>query len=310
MTHFGAHALAAQGRFNEAVAVLQHELGALQSAHPYRDLPAEDPGAAPLHEQLATYLWHLARYPAAANALERARALREARGDDSADMANLLDREAALADRLGEPRAEPAFRRAIAATVAAHGPDSAAAAIVRRNFGACLRDRGQLVEAYRELVHAVEVLDRRLGRHHAESCAAHKALARYRLMAGQPQHALDLAEAALDASLIAHPDGHPFIAGALLVVGTAHARLLTHHRALECLQRAESIFVAAYGRQHPLVAMTLAELGDVAGVMGELDAATELHEEAVAILAAGYPEHPSLGRLLHRAAGWQLRRDQ
>lgn len=307
MTHFGAHALAAQGRFAEAAAVLTHELAMRHSAHhPYREVtPVDDPDAAPLLEQLATYLWHLARYPAAASALTRARALREASGQGS--IGQLLGLEAALADRLGDPAAARLFGQAHAAMVDAHGEGSVEAAVARRNLGACLRDRGELVDAYRELTRALELLTRRLGRSHPETCAAHKALARYRLLAGQPRHALAIAEFALDSSLVAHRSDHPFVGGALLVAGTAHGALLAPRRALEHLQRAESIFAAAYGREHPLVAATLAELGDTAGAMGDPDAAAELHADAVRILAPIYPDHPLFARHLRRLAGALLR---
>lgn len=204
--------------------------------------------------------------------------------------------------------AGPLFDRVLNARRTAHGEDHPATAIALRNRGAWLRD-SSLPTAGRDLDHAVEILQRRLGADHPELAAALKAQAFFAVAGHDRWRALKLAERAHDATYRCHGDDHPFTAGSLLIVARAEAKAGGWRRARKQFSAVIAALNAAYGEQHPLVALATDGLGDVQFADGDLAGAAVSWERARATYARTYPRSPFGASLLIKLAQSALAAD-
>lgn len=257
-------------------------------AGPYRE-GAGDPldEAARLYE-LGHREWFLARFDDAERHLGRALALREALLpandplviDARERIAALLHYQLRDADAL--------FRDVLAARAAAHGEDALETAIARRNYGAYLRDVGHRGAAAR-LAQAEQEIRRAAGDDHPEYAAALKARAALELLAPAPGYdAFELADRAHDVTARVHPEGHPFVGGALILLARAHAKIGEIAAAQRTFGEAQATLEAAYGPDHPMLGFIADGLGDAAFVSMAFDDAIASWHRAVEIYERTY----------------------
>jgi tetratricopeptide (TPR) repeat protein len=217
-----------------------------------------------LHDEYATLLWRLARYPEAEPLYRRALAIDEAsRGSNHPAVAIRLNNLALLlrdTSRLVE--AEPLYRRALAIDEASYGPDHPAIATRLNNLAALLEATDRQVEA--------EPLYRR---------------------------ALAIDEAS------SGPD-HPDVATSLNNLAELLRRTNRLSEAEPLYRRAIAIDEASYGPDHPEVATDLNNLAGLLETTNRLAEAELLYRRALAIGDASYgPDHPAVATRLNNLAG-------
>ena len=79
-------------------------------------------------------------------------------------------------------------------------------------------------------------------------------------------------------------DDQPAIKSTLLdTIGTVYMRLGLYTDARDLLDRGFTIRMSLYGRDHPEVAMSQANLGELLGLQAELEKAADLYQQAIAI---------------------------
>ncbi len=285
------------GRFAERAAALTAELGETDGGAPYRDGGGDLLDQAARLYELGRCEWFLARFDAAERHLGRALSLREELLPANDPLViDARERVAALLHYQGRD-ADAQFRQVVAARVAVHGNDALETAVARRNHGTFLRDQGHGGAATR-LEQAERTLLEVGGDEHPDYAAALKARALL-LVRGEPPfwQAFEVAERAYEVSMRVHPDDHPFVGGALLVLGRAHAALDEHAAARRVFDQARTNLEGAYGLEHPLLAFVAEGLGTVAYTDTDFDGAIAQWRRSVEIYERTYPSTPYGARM-------------
>ena len=116
--------------------------------HPFREAPSPLDEARRWHEHGHPVLGQVAAFPEARDALRRTYATRRRLlGPDHADTLETLERLAALAHFCMDDAAIARFEAVLAGSLRLYGDEHVRVAVARRNFAACLRDRGRKRDA-------------------------------------------------------------------------------------------------------------------------------------------------------------------
>lgn len=129
-----------------------------------------------------------------------------------------------------------------------------------------------------------------VGTWHPEYAAALKVLGLLALVEGHPWRALRYADEGLKVCGRCYPERHPYVAGCLITMGAARAKLKASDEARGLLESALGIYEQAYGPDHPFGAITLDKLARLAWDQGDLENALDFGRRAVVAYSATHDD--------------------
>ncbi|MFF5076024.1 tetratricopeptide repeat protein [Actinoplanes sp. NPDC000266] len=220
---------------------------------------------------------------------------------DTAEMADygvdaLLSRTASYLHEQGRyADAVAMYRRDVAITGAANGPDRHQLLGPINNLGESLRQLGDPAAALPLFERAVAIGEAAYGPDHPQLLGPINNLGESLRQLGDPAAALPLLERALAIGEAAYGPGHPQLLGPINNLANALHQLGDPAAALPLLERALAIGEAAYGPDHPQLFVSINNLANALHELGDPGAARPLFERAVAIGEAAYgPDYPQL----------------
>jgi CHAT domain-containing protein/Tfp pilus assembly protein PilF len=315
-----------QGRFAEAVPLLEEALSIRRQLYPTADYPQGHPALAEILYNLSLLLRNQGEYDRALPLCRKALAMRralyaEVQSPDrrAAVAASLNNLGLLLAVEGDHGRALPILQQALDEYQALYPREH-----YRRghaDLAACLTNLGSLLMSQGEYGRALPYLQQALAMHQAlypkkEHTQGHTNLAACLNNLGvfyKRQGKYDLAvcyyQQALDMSRALHPKGDPHVAAGLDNLGVLFRVEEKYERALSYYQQAQAMRQEFYPKEkyprgHPNLALGLYNMGFLLKTQGEYGRALALYQDALAMLQALFPKehypqgHPHLALLL------------
>jgi DNA-binding SARP family transcriptional activator/tetratricopeptide (TPR) repeat protein len=272
-------------------------------------LPAADAigleQAAELWNELGVHLRHVADYPRARTALERALAIDErALGPEHPDVASDLSNLSLVLWNLGDlTGARAALERALAIDERDLGPDHPYISIDLNNLGLVLKALGDLAGARAAFERALAIDEQAHGPDHSHVATVLCNLGPVLQDLGDLAGARAALERALAVDEHAYGPDHPHVATDVNNLGVLLWTLDDLAGARATLERALTIRDRVLGRHHPDTARSLGWLGTLDATSGDLASARSRLQEAVTILHDFLPaDHPDIRRLEEQLA--------
>jgi len=236
---------------------------------------------------------------------QRALVTHIAPGEDTSDVANLLNRAGCFAEGNGDAAgALPLYRRALDSCERVLGKEHPATLISVGNLAGCLRALGDAAGALPLFRRALDSFERVLGKEHPATLSSVNNLAGCMLALGDAAGALPLARRTLDSRERVLGKEHPDtlqsvnnLAGFTWVLGDAAGALPLFRRALDSRER-------VLGKEHPEtlqsvlnLAGCMRALGDAAGALPLFRRALDSRERVLG------KEHPDTLQSMNNLAG-------
>ena len=247
---------------------------------------------------LGQSLYEQGQYRKASEAYQEAATIR---GDDALILNNL----ALSLHRAGDyAQAEPLYKRALAISEKALGPEHPDVAQSLNNLAALYATQGQYAQAEPLYKRALAIREKALGPEHPDVAISLNNLAGLYDTQGQYAQAEPLYKRALAISEKALGPDHPDVATSLNNLARLYATQGQYAQAEPLHKRALAISEKALGPEHPDVAISLNNLALLYKTQGQYAQAEPLYKRALAIFEKALgPEHPDVATSLNNLAG-------